>query len=924
MKKFILFVVAFIALDVPLLHTQTTYTFNYTGGVQSYTVPANISILSLTVSGAQGGGSSGLGATYVQTIGVTPGQILNLYVGGMGNSGAGTAGGYNGGGQAGGNYGNEGSGGGASDIRVSPYGLANRIIVAGGGGGRGGWSGGAGGAGGLVGSAGQAGQGGGGGGGTASSGGSGASGNGCGNGGSGTLAIGGNGGVCSYGGGGGGGGYYGGGGGGADNNSCCADGGGGGGGSSYCATPGGTCTAGVRYGAGQILIKPLSGLSIVMTSPIICNGQLNASLSATVSGGVAPYTYSWSTSATTPTIGNLGAGTYSCWATSASSVSYFETFIITQPPALFSGINNQYNVTCNGGNNGYISIYANGGVPPYSYTWSPSGGNSASASGLTAGIYTCTIADGNACTRTETINLTQPAAPSIVAFATSSAICIGGSVTLIGGGASSYTWSNGVTNGVPFSPATSATYVVTGFNSSGCPGYAQTSVIVNPLPTVTVNSPYSSCYGAPTTLTASGASTYVWNNNTTGSSIIITPTVTATYSVTGTSSLGCTKSATTSVSIYSLPIVSVVMSNTAVCAGSPVTMIGVGALTYTWSNGLTNATPFVPLATAVYTVYGADGNGCINNTTRTVVVNSIPVLSVNGSTSVCNGNSTTLTASGANSYTWNTSAVSLSISVTPQVSSNYSVTGASVEGCTASATFSVVVGTLPNVTASVNTSLICFGKPVTLSANGAATYTWLPLQSNSSSITITPSITTTYTLLGNLNGCDNSDSITLAVKPSPTLVLVSDSSSICEGNSVSITVTGAATYSWSTSDTSATISVSPNVNTTYVVTGFNSDGCADTASHFVLVDPCTGISVTNKKEIFIQIYPNPNSGSFYIVGQPDLKLNITNNLGQVVKTFVTTGNDPQLIDANELSNGIYFISGKINNKAITQKIIIAH
>ncbi|MBK7040638.1 MAG: hypothetical protein IPH46_09245 [Bacteroidetes bacterium] len=115
-------------------------TFNYTGGLQTFTVPAGITSITVDAFGAQGGGNGnsvgGLGGNIQTTLAVTGGQILNVYVGGQGLPGGPTAGGYNGGGASSStNF--TGSGGGASDVRVAPYALANRLVVAGAGGGAG-------------------------------------------------------------------------------------------------------------------------------------------------------------------------------------------------------------------------------------------------------------------------------------------------------------------------------------------------------------------------------------------------------------------------------------------------------------------------------------------------------------------------------------------------------------------------------------------------------------------------------------------------------------------------------------------------------------------------------------------------------------------------------------------------------------------
>ena len=231
--------------------------FEYTGNAEYFTVPDGAKNVSFEISGAAGG-RGGMG-------GRVTGEFINsptgfwVLVGGEGVINAEAPGGYNGGGRAGGSRGNEGSGGGASDIR-SGTNLNDRIVVAGGGGGGGGYAGAAGGPGGnLVADNGGSGQGSGGGGGRESSGGSAGASNGGSSAQPGGFGIGGTGGSSwNAGGGGGGGGWFGGGGGGADDDSCCADAGGGGGGSSYANTSLVTNInhqAGVQNAAGRVVIR---------------------------------------------------------------------------------------------------------------------------------------------------------------------------------------------------------------------------------------------------------------------------------------------------------------------------------------------------------------------------------------------------------------------------------------------------------------------------------------------------------------------------------------------------------------------------------------------------------------------------------------------------------------------------------------------
>jgi len=221
--------------------TSCTISFPYTGDYYTWTPPADVRTMTITIAGAQGGRSGGNGSKTTAAFRTVPTTPLFIYVGGQGSSGNGAAGGYNGGGAAGSGHNDEGSGGGATDIRTSTL-LADRIAVAGGGGGTGGWVGANGGsASSTTGNPGGSGQGQGGGAGTPTAGGAGGASNGALTtpGAAGALGVGGAGGSANNpsnsvaGGGGGGGGYYGGGGGGADTEASGVDGGGGGGGSSF-------------------------------------------------------------------------------------------------------------------------------------------------------------------------------------------------------------------------------------------------------------------------------------------------------------------------------------------------------------------------------------------------------------------------------------------------------------------------------------------------------------------------------------------------------------------------------------------------------------------------------------------------------------------------------------------------------------------
>jgi hypothetical protein len=184
-------------------------------------------------------------------------------------------------------------------------------------------------------------------------------------------------------------------------------------------------------------------------------------------------------------------------------------------------------------------------------------------------------------------------------------------------------------------------------------------------------------------------------------------------------------------------------------------MVPSGANSYTFSNGSAVATPS---ANSNYTVTGTSIAGCIGNAAiSTVTVNATPTISVN-SGAICAGSSFTMVPSGANSYTFsNGSAIA-----TPTANASYTVTGTSVAGCAGNAAISSVsVSALPTVTVSSSTSgTICAGQSVSLTANGAATYSW-NTGATTAVIAVSPSVTTTYTVNGvAVNGCANVSTVT--------------------------------------------------------------------------------------------------------------------------------------------------------------------
>ena len=198
--------------------------------------------------------------------------------------------------------------------------------------------------------------------------------------------------------------------------------------------------------------------------------------------------------------------------------------------------------------------------------------------------------------------------------------------------------------------------------------------------------------------------------------------------------------------------------------------------------------------------------------------------------SVCLGASSTLNATGGNTYTWSNGMTGSSITVTPSITTTYTVTATSGPGCSGTATVSVTVNPLSTVTASASPATICNGASSVLTASGANTYSW-NTGGNTASITVTPSSTTTYTVTGtNTAGCTGTATVSVTVNPLPSVTATASPATICNGASTVLTASGANTYSWNTGGNTASITVTPSSTTTYTVTGTSTEGCTGTAS----------------------------------------------------------------------------------------------
>jgi len=528
---------------------------------------------------------------------------------------------------------------------------------------------------------------------------------------------------------------------------------------------------------------------------------------------------------------------------------------------------------------------------------------------------------------------TNPPVLSFTRYPANGSVCLGNSVTIQASGANSYTFSGGISNGMPFMPLATTVYTLTGVNSCGITS-SVTTITVTPLPVTLAITPSVICNGTTYTLNAiASANQYTWlPSNAIGvNSLVITASTTVTHSV-AVSNGTCFGTASILVSPSPTPNVLASSLQSTLCAGESATLTASGASSYTWQPGNhTGATySLVPSQTTQYTVTGANGFSCTAVSLITVTVFPLPNINAVASPSqICSGNTSTLSASGANSYTWNTGALTGSTLVSPLQTTNYSVIGKSwLTNCSNSASVSVNVFS-PSITFSPSDS-ICLGDVLVLSANGYSntSYLWLNTGSTQNSISVSPLVNTIYTVVASTASsgivCDKEAQILITVFPLPSLSVTASSSLICLGEpAVQLSASGAVTYTWSNAQTGPQILVNPVQTTVYTFTGSSVFSCKNTASVQVSVEACVSIFEREQFNHEISVFPNPSSqDGFTLLSDEDANFVLINELGQPVFHLELNQKNNRSQWVQNLPSGIYFLQGVHPTETSHIKIIV--
>ena len=670
------------------------------------------------------------------------------------------------------------------------------------------------------------------------------------------------------------------------------------------------------------LVTVSSTLNISVNSATVCAGS-TVTLTA---GGATNYTWSPSgglsvTSGSVVTVNTSSTTVYTihgsngtCYATQTATVTIIPTTTIQ--------VTANINPICAGTSSTLTATGAS------SYSWAPAGTLNSIIGGMVIATpsvnvtYTVSGSIGNCSATPGIITLTVNPIPVINIIAFPASICSGSSSTLTASGATTYSWAPSTSltvssNGNAIvNPTGTETYNVTG-TQNGCSATAIATVTVNPTPTITVNSSTLCATGAAT-LTANGATNYTWSPSgglsvTSGSVVTVNTSSTTIYTIHGSNGT-CYATQTATVTIIPTTTIQVTANINPICAGTSSTLTATGASSYSWApagtlnsiiGGMVIATPSVNVT---YTVSGSIGNCSATPGIITLTVNPIPVINIIAfPASICSGSSSTLTASGATTYSWAPS-TSLTVSsngnaiVNPTGTETYNVTGTQ-NGCSATAIATVTVNPTPTIT--VNSLTLCATATATLTANGATNYTWSPSGglsvTSGSVVTVNTSSTTVYTIHGSTGTCYATQTATVTITPTTTIQVTANINPICAGSTSTLTATGASSYNWApagtlNSTTGGTVTANPSGSITYTVSG-NTGSCPAVSAILTLTVLSTPI---------INITPAPaaicsgNSSTLTAIGAtsyswaPAAGLSITSGTTVIVnpvntETYTVTG-----------------------------------
>ena len=587
-----------------------------------------------------------------------------------------------------------------------------------------------------------------------------------------------------------------------------------------------------------VTITSLSSMrdSIVTAKTVneACFGGTTGSLTGGVKGGTPGYTYSWNPSGqTTLTANGLAAGSYTLTVTDANGCIVTAVGTITQPTKVRDSISTSNNVLCFGGSTGTATVGVKGGTPTYTYSWNTTPAQTDStATGLPIGSYNCTVTDANNCISVVSVIIVQPKPLTLqaAAFQTKcNGSCDGSATALPKGGTTpySYLWSPGGQTTPNIVNLCAGNYSVQVTDHNGCVVDSTPITVTSPpgmviTKTGTVSAHCGQADGSGGISVAGGSPPYkyAWSNTPPGTKDSLTNVKAGSYCVTVTDANACTDTACIVIANVPGETVSITSSTNDTCHGgsdgtATATVTGnVGPFTYTWTPSGQNTAMATNLAAGIYTVTILDSVGCVAKAVDTITQPQAVTTTTNPLPPICIGQSATVNATSSGgtapyTYSWNTGAVTSSITVTPTTTTTYTVVSTDKYGCLGTPDSNVVVTVdLPLTLKTVSPVAVCPGGTATLNAmgfggNGMYTYVWQPGKDSGSSIQVTPLFNTVYTvtLSDNCGTLAVTDSVQVLINPLPVVKFSADTLQGCPKQCIKFTdqstpVGGIKSWAW--------------------------------------------------------------------------------------------------------------------------------
>jgi hypothetical protein len=626
--------------------------------------------------------------------------------------------------------------------------------------------------------------------------------------------------------------------------------------------------------------EPVTIIPVVVRGPS-CHNTVDGVIELNALGGISPYTYTWGHGPSATRLTGLRSGTYSVSITDARGCGASRQFVLVAPEPLMVNVSAIVPAACGGSNLGAIDMAVSGGVGPYSFRWS-NGSTAEDVIDVSAGEYVLTVTDANGCAQSRRL-LVPSAQPPAIETNVPNAVCIDAEPLMLSGTpAGGRFMGPGVDAAGRFTPRTAGsglhTLVYSG-TVDGCPytrayavrvhdevvidrvlvGSGKLAYCVSDMARYRIGTlpSYSLIVQGQGVVQTGLVNFFVPSQAGVGAHEIL---VTATDIRTG-----CSAKSSISI-VVSAPIqISVQSSATEVCQGDSALLTANGATRYEWApnTGLSCAPPCntssvkaAPAVATTYTVTGWNGGCSVQQTVAVSVKTRQPIAVRAGSTALCPGQSTVLTASSTQDYTyrWMPGGVAENpLRISPTTSTTYAVIGTASNGCTQTASIAITVNANA-LRLLTDRDTVCAGELVDIRLEddlaGELTYVWTPREAltfiSPKHVRVRLSTTTTFSVLrlGSSVNCSTAVK-TIAVRPQPTVTLFGLPEATCLSASAMALTASLPGGSWSGPGVSGAVFTPATAGVGFheVVYSGTANGCPYSINRVVQVRPNPVVSI---------------------------------------------------------------------------------